>query len=156
MNLNGLTKTGGGETGKGLVAATKRTKGPVADDVDVRDQIGILVGGGYNGLHDETSQMAFQRIRDLVGAKKAQDLVSHIIIQNQRSDFKTMPPAERLQRFYDINSANPDTNSILTKMRGLGTGVLPGYTGSSYLQAQRQQGMSGEGIVGKIADYTKK
>lgn len=155
MKLNGLTKSGG-DSGKGLVAATKRTRGPVADDVDVRDQIGILVGGGYKGLHDEPSQMAFQRLSDLLGQKKAQDLTSHIIIQNSRPDFQTMKPEQRLGRFYDINSSNPGTNEVLQKMKGLGTGVIPGYTGSSYLQAQRQQGISGEGIVGKIADYTKK
>lgn len=156
MNLNGLTKVGGGGVpGKGLVAATKRTT-PVYQDSDLRDNIGILVGGAYKGLHDETSQLAFQRIKDLVGAKKAQDLVSHIIIQNNRPEFQAMKPAERVQKFYDINSSVPDTNEILQKMRGMGTGVLPAYQQSTYLPAQRQQGISGEGIIGKIADYTKR
>lgn len=154
MNLNGLTKISG-EPGKGLVAATKRTT-PIYKDSDVRDSIGVLVGGGYSGLNDSASQMHYQRIVDLLGAKKAQDLVSHIIIQNHRPDFQKMAPAERLGRFYDINSSNPGTNEILQKMKGMGTGVIPAYTGTAALESQRQQGMSGEGIIGKIAGYTKK
>lgn len=155
VNALTVTKSGDPKPSTGLIAS-KRTRGPIVDDADVRDQISILVGGGYKGLHDETSQMAFQRLSDLLGQKKAQDLTSHIIIQNSRPDFQTMKPEQRLGRFYDINSSNPGTNEVLQKMKGLGTGVIPGYTGSSYLQAQRQQGISGEGIIGKIADYTKK
>lgn len=152
--LNPLSVASSG--GSGGLTGSKRTKGPISDDGDVRDQIGILVGGNYKALYDETSQLAFQRIATILGPKKAQGLVSHIIIQNQRPDFQKMQPAERVQRFYDIPSSVPANNDILQRMKGISTGVLPGYQQSTYLPAQRQQGISGEGIIGKIADYTKK
>lgn len=144
-----------GNPGSGLVAS-KRPRGPINDDVDVRDYISMLVGGGYRGLTDDQSQMAYQRLSEIVGQKKAQDLVSHIIIQNTRPEFQKMQPAERVQRFYDTSSSVPATNEILQKMKGLSTGVIPGYQQSSLLQSQRQQGTAGESIIGKIADYTTK
>jgi hypothetical protein len=146
----------GGKGEKTGLVASKKVKGPIDNDVDTRDQIGILVGGGYKGLSDETSQMAFQRLRDLVGVKKAQDLVSHIVIQNSRPDFQKMAPAERVSRFYDVNSSNPDTHSLVQKMKSIGTGVLPGYQQSAYLPAQKQQGYKEPSIIGSIASYTQK
>lgn len=130
----------GGEPGKGLLVSGSKPSGKADTDADLRDSVAMLVGGGYTNLGDDQSRAHFNQMASTLGTKKAQDLLLHIFLQNQRPGFAQMKPAERLQRFYDIPSSNAPTQETLDKLKAFGSGPQAGYSDSINLTNQTQQG----------------
>lgn len=127
----------GGDPVKGLVVGGKSSD----RSGDIRDSIGTLVGGGYTSLNDEAAKANFNNLVHILGQKKAQDLASHIFRQNQRPDFQTLKPVDRVSRFYDIQSSHIPTNEILQTVKSIGTGPRAGYMDSISIDNQKQQGI---------------
>jgi len=110
------------------------------DTADLRDSISILVGRGYTGLTDDDSKANFKRISNIIGQGAARDLLSHILIQNQRPELQGATPDARLTHFYDINSSNAPVQDILQKVKSFGSGTAAGFHDSVNKVAQQIQG----------------
>lgn len=108
---------------------------------DIRDSIAALVGSGLTkrGVNKEIDSHA-ARILALLPRNEAQKLLTHIQVFNSNASGN---PTQRLQRFYDINSSNPDTQALLQKVKAFGTGPITGLRESTDVANQQlAQGLS--------------
>jgi len=137
MDMTSKLVVMGGDPVKGLAGKGGNSLNNAGD---IRDNIGVLVGGGYTNLSDDTARANFNGLVRTLGLKKAQDLTTHILRQNQRPEFQSLKPVDRISRFYDIQSPHVPTNEILQNIKSLGTGPRAGYTDSISLDSQQQQG----------------
>lgn len=117
---------------KAVVKVTKSgdPKVPVKTDFDIRDKLAELVGSG-NALSPDNKAAIYGSLVASLGKDKANKLMDHAFIFNSRSDLKSLPLEDKLRRFYDIGSSDPDISNIITKSKSLGYGILPGLRQSS-------------------------
>lgn len=115
---------------------------PLDDTADIRDIVSAFVGRGYTNLADDDIKGGYARMTHLLGAPKAQKLMTQIFLHNQRPENQKLPVEDRISRFYDAGSGDPETNQIISKSRQFGYGVLPGFRTSSYAINQGLQGQS--------------
>lgn len=123
--MGGGPKTGIPDNAK--TVATDKSK--LDDMLDLRDSISALVGSGYTPKATDPTVLAHRtRILNMMPAQEAQNLLTHIAIQNQQPGVQTLSPTQRLQRFYDIQSSIPATNMLLQKVKSLGTGPISAFS----------------------------
>lgn len=127
-------------TDKPIMVQKEKPSGTFDQTADLRDDIGLLVGGGYTSFSDENARATFARIASVLGKQKASDLSLHIFLQNQRPGAQQMKPVERVSKFYDISSSNAAVKETLEKVKAFGTGPIAGYTDSIDFINQQQQG----------------
>lgn len=141
-----------------------KVRTPADNDADLRDSVSLLVGGGFTDLKDENARANFLRIRTILNDdQKAQNLLTHIFLQNQRPGWQQMKPEQRVSSFYDINSSDKGTSELLQKIKSFGTGPVSGYTDSVNEVNQQQQGQGlnpalakGGGSVDELKKYFDK
>jgi hypothetical protein len=100
----------------------KSQRSPMDQLADVRDSIMALVGGGKTKIDDDETRGHWANLVDKLGPQKAQSLMTHIILQNQRPEFQGLKPQDRINAFYQINSSNPDVQPILEQTKSFGSG----------------------------------
>jgi hypothetical protein len=113
----------------GTNVATAKT--PLDETANLRDSIGALVGSGYTGLNANTPpeiRAHVTHILNAMPAKDAQNLLTHISIQNQTPGVAALNPTQRLQRFYDIRSSQPGTDALIQKVKAFGTGPIAAFS----------------------------
>lgn len=116
-------------------------KTPLDTTADIRDSINALVGSGLTkrGVNKDIDAEA-ARILTLLGRDAGQKLLTHIQVYNANASGN---PTQRLTRFYDINSSNPDTQTLLQKVKSFGTGPITGFKESTNVANQQlAQGLS--------------
>lgn len=107
---------------------------------DLRDSVSLLVGGGYTSLSDPDARANYSRMVSIMGKERAQNMLTHIVLQNSRTGWDKMKPEERVGKFYDINSSHGPTDETIQQIKSFGSGPLAGYTDSINLINQHQQG----------------
>ena len=115
---------GGGEVEKKAANIPSRDK--ITDNVDVRDLITGLVGGGYTDFTNPDVRHNFARLTDLLGRDQAEKMMIHIFQFNKRPEIKSSNAEYRVSNFYDVGSNNDTVNKIIQTSKNLGTGPLPG------------------------------
>lgn len=115
-------------------------KTPLDTTADIRDIISGMAGGGYTSLSDSAAAANYSRLRTLLGDAKANKLMTHIFIQNQRPGAANMPVEARVKSFYDLPVGDEEIAPIIGKAKNFGYGVLPGFRQSS---SQLNQELSG-------------
>lgn len=123
---------------------------PAAQGLDLRDLVGMLVGGGYTSLSDEDARNHFSKMQQIMGPAAANSMLVHILKQNQRPEFRNMKPEDRITNFYNIRSSHIPTDETLQSLKAIGTGPTSGYLQSSNLVNQRQQGNANENLLRAI------
>lgn len=115
-----------------------RTKTPLDDTADIRDDISFLVGrGGVPSLSDDDSRGSYARLAQKMGVDKARKLLDAMAIHAQRPEVVAMKtPEQRIQSFYNIGSSNPDISPYIQQAKVFGSGVLSGFNRSSLLGNQ--------------------
>lgn len=98
-------------------------------NLDVRDRLAELVGKG-NVLLPEDKVAIYGNLVATLGQDKAQKVMNHAFLFNQRPDVQKLPLEEKLKAFYTIGSNDPDVSQLIAKSKALGYGVLPGLRGS--------------------------
>lgn len=125
-------KKGIGDPTTGIPDSAKqiaRNKTNIDDTVAMRDNIGALVGGGYTGKGTPQNLRGYvTAILNGMPAQDAQNLLTHIAIQNQTPGVSLLNPTQRLQRFYDIRSSVPATDALIQKVKSLGTGPIAAFS----------------------------
>lgn len=133
-----------GDPVKGTVEETATYHGgtPQIDlDVDMRDKLAELVGKGNALLPDDKAGI-YGRLTALMGKDKAQKIMNHAYIFNQRPDVQKLPLEDKLKAFYTIGSNDPDVAKIMARSKSLGYGVVPGFRGSNSSLNQELQGLN--------------
>lgn len=105
-------------------------KVPVKTDFDIRDKLAELVGSG-NALSPDNKMAIYGSLVASLGKEKATKIMDHAYIFNSRNDLKSLPLEDKLRRFYDIGSSDPEISDVLGKSKSLGYGILPGLRQSS-------------------------
>lgn len=133
---------GGGGGEKPVVeekATTGKSRTTLDDTADVRDILNAFVGKGSTGLQDDGSRSDAERLRVLLGAEKANKLLTQVFIHNQRNS--SVPMEKRIQTFYDVGSNDKEVSDIITNVKSFGYGPLAGFRDSS---KQSNQVLSGK------------
>ena len=112
------------------VAKSGDPRVPVKTDFDIRDKLAELVGSG-NVLSPDNKMAIYGSLVASLGKEKAAKLMDHAFIFNSRNDLQALPLEDKLRRFYDIGSSDPDVADIISKSKSLGYGVVPGLRQSS-------------------------
>lgn len=112
------------------VAKSGDPKVPVKSDFDIRDKLAELIGSG-NALTPDNKMAIYGSLVSSLGKEKANKLMDHAFIFNSRNDLKALPLEDRLRRFYDVGSSDPEISEIIGKSKSLGYGVLPGFRQSA-------------------------
>lgn len=124
---------GGTEPGTGVVKVSSAN-----DLANVRDSITALVGTGYNGTQqDDLTRGHVKLLLTTLPEGKAQNLLTHIALYNQRPDAASKSPVQKVQSFYDIIPTNPETNSIIQQAKNFSTGVMGGINSSPEIVNQQ-------------------
>lgn len=113
----------------GKNVATDKT--PLDQTAALRDSIGALVGSGYTSSNPNTPpeiRAYVTHILNSMPAKDAQNLLTHISIQNQTPGVAALNPTQRLQRFYDIRSSQPTTDALIQKVKAFGSGPISAFS----------------------------
>src|SRR5574342_19862 len=126
-------------TEKEEVVIAKPNRSSLDTSIEARDIISGLVGKGYTQNAPETND-AFQRLSIIYGKPKAQKLMEQMFIYNQNPETQRLPIEEKISRFYEKGSLNPEVNKILSENKGLGYGVLPSFRSSPFVLNQELQG----------------
>lgn len=108
---------------------------------DIRDIISGMAGAGYTRLSDQKAVANYNRLKTLLGDARANKLMTHIFIQNQRPGAANMPVEARVKSFYDIPVSDEEIAPIIGRAKSLGYGVLPGFRQSSSQLNQELSGM---------------
>lgn len=132
------TGGGGGKTTAAAQATTAKGRVPADDTADVRDILGALVGKGVTNLSDDTSRAHYSRLINLLGAQKANKLMTQVFSHNTRSG--NVPMEKRIQSFYDIGSNDPEVSDVIKNVKSFGYGVLPGFRESGLQTNQELTG----------------
>lgn len=115
-------------------------KTPLDSTADIRDIISGMAGGGYTRLSDPNAVANYSRLKGILGDARANKLMTHILIQNQRPGVANMPVEARVKSFYDLPVSDEEIAPIIGKAKTFGYGVLPGFRQSS---SQLNQELSG-------------
>lgn len=110
-------------------ATTGKSRTSDDDTADIRDILSNLVGRKISNLQDESVRSDYARLQALVGAQKANKLLSQVLIHNSRSG--SVPMEKSIQDFYEVGSNDPEVNDVLKTVKGFGYGVIPGFRDSS-------------------------
>ena len=110
--------------------STSDPKVPVRTDFDLRDRLSELVGRG-NTLNPDDKAAIYGNLVANLGKEKAQKVMNHAYIFNQRPDILNLPLEDKLKAFYTIGSNDADVNALIAKSKTLGQGVVPGFRQSS-------------------------
>lgn len=109
------------------------SQGTDARSLDVRDVIAGFVNRGDRNLKNDEARKGFAYLSANMGTDQAHKLINHLIIFNQRSDQQQKPFEQRLQSLYDIGSADKETDGLLKRIGGMGTGPVAGAKNSANL-----------------------
>lgn len=142
-----------GELSEEMYISKGRT--PLDTTADLRDVISGLAGGGYTSLSDENARASYSRLRALLGDTKANKLMTHIFIQNQRPEVSKLPIEGRVKSFYDMPVADEEVGNTLKKVKSFGYGVLPGFRESHSQFNQQLAGVIPSGVVSARPDTEK-
>lgn len=113
----------------GSQIASNRTN--LDDLANLRDSVSALVAAGYTGKTSDPELAAHRdRIIRSLPQGQAQNLLTHISVQNSTPGFSIMSPEQRIGRFYDINSSVPATDDLLRRIKSFGTGPMSSFKDS--------------------------
>src|SRR4030095_16584607 len=110
-------------------AGSAYKKPMIERSMDIRDRLSELIGKG-SAMKPDDRNAVFADLSDMVGIDKARKIMDHAAVFNQRTDIQKLPLEDKLNAFYTIGSSDPDVNSIMSKSKSLGYGVLPGFRNS--------------------------
>lgn len=131
-------KTGDPIKGGDVQQTTILNPGRTTTDVnmDLRDRLMELVGKGNILTPDEKAGI-YGDLTTMIGQDKAQKLMNHAYIFNTRGDVQGLKPEDKLNAFYSIGSNDPYVQDVISKTKGLGYGVGPGFR-TSHSQINQQ------------------
>jgi len=135
---------------------SKGERTPLDTTADIRDSLGVLVGGGYSSLTDDDSKANVKKLQGLLGEQQAQKLISHALLFNQRDDMKGKSPQERLAMFYSMGHPDKKVGGILQKVKAFGSGPQAGLNDSVDSAAQdinnsRPRSLASGGMLGGMS-----
>lgn len=123
---------------------------PNRGEFDVRDRLAELVGKG-NALNPDDKAAIYGSLVSSLGKEKAEKVMTHAYIFNNRPDVVKLPLEDKLKAFYTIGSNDPDVNALISKSKTLGYGALPGFRQSSSAMNQQLSGQvpvaAGSGVT---------
>lgn len=129
------------KTGGDPVSKIGDTKGKYDEELDIRDHLAGLVGKG-NALSPDDKAAIYGSLTAKLGRDRATKIMNHAYLFNQRPDVVRLPLEDKIRAFYTIGSNDPDVNSVITKSKTLGYGVLPGFRQSSSALNQELSGQA--------------
>lgn len=109
-----------------------KNRTPGDTSLDISDLISHAVAGGYTSFSDDSIKSNFKYLSGVVGESKARKLFNQAFLYNQRPDAKQKTPEQKIQSFYDMGSADPETNKTLQSIKSQGAGVLARFDQSTY------------------------
>lgn len=112
---------------------------PVKGDFDIRDHLAALVGKG-NTLNPDDKAAIYGSLTAALGQDKAQKVMSHAYLFNNRPDVVKLPLEDKIRAFYTIGSNDPDVNAVISKSKTLGYGPIPGFRQSANALNQELSG----------------
>lgn len=111
-----------------------RSRTPLDDTADIRDDLALIVGGGNPSLKNDDVRGSFARMQSIMGQDKAAKLMDAIYLHSQRPEVMAMKtPEERINSFYSIGSSNQDIAPYIQRAKTFGYGVIPGFRDSRLL-----------------------
>jgi len=99
-------------------------------DFDVRDRLAELVGKG-NTLAGDDRNAIYENLVSSLGPQKAQKVMAHAYMFNQRPEVQGLPVEDKLRAFYAVGSNDPDVGGLIAKSKSLGYGALQGFRQSN-------------------------
>ena len=123
-----------------VVPTTGAPTVPNKGEFDIRDRLAELIGKG-NTLTPDDKAAIYGSLVSSLGKDKAEKVMSHAYIFNNRSDIVKLPLEDKIKAFYTIGSNDPDVNAVIAKSKTLGYGTLPGFRQSA---SSINQGLSGQ------------
>lgn len=114
---------------------------PNKGEFDIRDRLAELVGKG-NTLSPDDKSAIYGSLVSSLGKDKAEKIMTHAYIFNNRPDVVKLPLADKLRAFYTIGSNDPDVNAVISKSKTLGYGAVPGFQQSASSINQNLSGQS--------------
>lgn len=124
----------GGDVQQSTILSPGRTTTDI--NMDLRDRLMELVGKGNVLTPDEKSGI-YSDLTNMIGQDKAQKLMNHAYIFNTRGDVQGLKPEDKLNAFYTIGSNDPYVQDVISKTKGLGYGIGPGFR-TSHSQINQQ------------------
>lgn len=123
---------------------------------DLRDRLAELAVKGHMLKPDDKAAM-LSYLTSTLGQDKAQKLMTHAYIFNQRPDVQNLSPEEKIRSFYTIGSNDPDIQDVITKTKNLGYGPVQGFhTSVSNLNQEIQKGTYGNATTAVSPEVQKK
>lgn len=113
---------------------------PNKGDFDIRDRLAELVGKG-NALAPDDKAAIYGSLVASLGKDKAEKVMSHAYLFNNRPDIVKLPSEDKIRAFYTIGSNDPDVNAIISKSKTLEYGPIAGFRQSA---SSINQGLSGQ------------
>ena len=110
-----------------IIPANRST---IDQDFDMRDTLASLAVKG-NSLNPDDRMALLGSLTTSLGREKAEKLLTHAYIFNSRPEIQKLSPEEKIRSFYTIGSSDPDIQGIISRSKGLGYGVLPGFRESA-------------------------
>lgn len=104
-------------------------KPQIDQNLDLRDRLASLVGAG-NNINPDDKAALYGDLKRLLGDAKAQKVIEHAYIFNNRQDVQKLPIEEKLNSFYTMGSRDPEVMEIIGRTKNLGYGILPGFRNS--------------------------
>lgn len=99
-------------------------------DFDVRDKLAELIGKG-NALSGDDRNAIYDTLVKSLGPQKAQKVMTHTYMFNQRPEVQGLPVEDRLRSFYTIGSNDPEVGGLIAKSKSLGYGPVQGFRSSN-------------------------
>lgn len=149
--------TGDPVKGKQEETTTYSSSKPQIDlDFDIRDRLSELVGKG-NALKPDDKVAIYRNLVSSLGEQKAQKVMNHAFIFNQRPDVQALPVEDKLRTFYTMGSNDPDVNGLISRSKSLGYGTVSGFrSSSSDLNQSMQRPMPAASTAGINPDVQKR
>lgn len=99
-------------------------------NVDIRDALAHAISGGYTSFSDDDIKANYKYIAGQIGAPKAQKLFVQAFQFNQRPGSQGKSNEQKIQSFYELGSADPDTKDTLERIKNSSSGPVEGYRSS--------------------------
>lgn len=99
-------------------------------DFDVRDKLAELIGKG-NALSGDDRNAIYDTLVKSLGPQKAQKVMAHTYMFNQRPEVQGLPVEDKLRSFYTIGSNDSDVGGLIAKSKSLGYGPVQGFRTSN-------------------------
>lgn len=123
-------KTGGpgevkknSETGIPVDAKQKKLYNTTDEgNVYLGDMINYSIAHGGNPLSSKEGRTMFQLARQLHGDKAASELLTQVMIHNQRGDQKSKSNVDKINSFYEIVHGSPELEKLKNKVSAFGEG----------------------------------